>query len=636
MIGFRHILMLIAAMAALSPCFAQNLVPNPSFEQFNNCPSSLGGVNYAPGYTNFPTVQSWVSPTQSGSPDYFNACASPISYVSIPQNAFGTQSPRNGDAYIGIIAWEGSNQGGNIKTEFAEYLQCKLTQPLTAGNQYCITYFVNSAVANIPNNYVGIDEFGVSFSSSQYNITPGYTIKTSYDVVNTSGNFLSDTSNWMKVSGVYTASGGEEWLTIGWFDNNTIPAFNPVFPLTPNPADKYRAYLFLDDVSVIKLDKRDTIYHVVDTTYCNPAHLPLELTSSIDLADYQWNNGKNEQAININQSGTYWCVAEGACRVYIDSYKIKYEPAPQLDLGKELINCENQPVTISANYPNSTYSWNTGETTEKITAIKSGLYILTIQNECGEQTDSVHVYIQPPSPAPAPVDTMVCQFVQNPVINVGAQNVLWYSHASGRYGIPVQPPVITREPSSYSFFITQTIGKCESEKVEVKVDVNYTPHEVLGDQVTMCDNNLEIIGEDIKEVEFTWNTGSNSCCILPDRDGTYKLAMTNVCGTYIDTLRVYYSDCTDCIAFPNAFTPANHSQNLVFKPLVKCPVDEFHMEIYNRWGNLVYESDDVNDGWNGRVNYQWGDAGVYIYIVEYRAKDKPAPKRISGNVTLFR
>lgn len=634
----RNIVPLLAAMIILSPCSAQspNLVPNPSFEQYNNCPSSLAGVNYSPGYTSFPTVQGWVSPIKNGSPDYFNTCAASSSYVHVPQNAFGNQSPRNGNGYVGIIAWQGHMQGGNMQTMWAEYLQCKLLQPLVAGERYCVTFFVNSAIANATYNFVGINKIGINFSGTQPTDGAALSMNLPYSIYNNTGSFLTDTTGWTKVTGIYSATGGEEWLTLGWFNNGTPPAIQSIVPATPNPADDYRNYLYLDDISVVKIDNQDTFSSYKEITYCNKGQLPITAKGMAELGEYSWNTGATSQVIEIKDSGTYTCISRASCKVYIDTYVIEYNPAPELKLADEVVNCANEPVVLDAGYPNATYQWSTGDNTEKITVTKSGLYILTVSDVCGIQKDSVHVYIQPPTPEPASVDTTICQFTINPAITVQGSNINWYTHSLGHIGVNFQPPIITREPGSYSLYITQTIGKCESEKVPVNINITYTPHEFLGDKVVMCENDLKLIGEFKKDVEYKWNTGSTNCCILPEREGLYKLAMNNDCGSFIDSIHVYHTSCDDCIAFPNAFAPLSGTENSVFKPIIKCPVDEFNMKIYNRWGNLLFESNDIHDGWTGRDNYYWADLGTYIYIVEYKAKDKKQVQRLQGNVTLVR
>ncbi len=637
----NHITSCTALAIALSlccPCTGQNLVPNPSFETYNGCPTGISALEYSPGYVSFPTVQAWVNPTQSGSADYFNACASAVSQASVPANAFGHQTARTGNGYTGIIAWEGHIQNGNMASIFGEYIQCKLTQPLTAGSTYCVSFYVNNGVsANATFNYVGIDGLGINLSTVKHNQPTGFTVSMPYSVSNAPGRFLADTSNWMKVTGVYKATGGEEWLTLGWFDHGAPPAYQPVYPAVPNPAAAYRCYLYIDDISLMPVTNTDTIYTAHDTSYCTPGQVNIVLGSKVQQADYQWSTGAHTETINITGSGTYWCVANTGCVTYIDSFNIEYKPAPVLDLGKELVNCNNQPVTIQPGYPlPSSYLWSTGAQTESITVSQPGIYILTINNKCGTQTDSVHVYIQPPTPAPPPADTVICQFVQNPVISVSGDNITWYTHESGTIGNNLQPSIVTFRPGTYSLFITQTTGKCESEKSPVNVRVKYTPHEELPNKALMCENDLKVIGEHADGVSYKWNTGGSTCCVLPEKEGLYRRAASNECGSYTDTVWVYHMSCEDCITFPNAFTPVKSSANNIFCPLLKCPVDEFNIRIYNRWGNMVYQSNDITAGWNGRDQYDWAPQGVYVYEVAYRAKNRKQTQQVTGNVTLIR
>ena len=113
-------------------------------------------------------------------------------------------------------------------------------------------------------------------------------------------------------------------------------------------------------------------------------------------------------------------------------------------------------------------------------------------------------------------------------------------------------------------------------------------------------------------------------------------AIPLISGSYIDSVWVYLNPCDDCIEFPNAFTPVKGYGNELFRPLLKCPVNQFHIRIFNRWGNLVYESKDVYEGWNGRFNYEYAPMGTYVYMVEYTAKGKLIKQQIVGNVTLLR
>jgi gliding motility-associated-like protein len=90
------------------------------------------------------------------------------------------------------------------------------------------------------------------------------------------------------------------------------------------------------------------------------------------------------------------------------------------------------------------------------------------------------------------------------------------------------------------------------------------------------------------------------------------------------------------IYIPNSFTPNNDGLNDVFKVSVR-GISEFSIQIFNRWGDLVHESTDPNEIWQG------GDAngeyfipnGVYSYVVKYKSLDTQA-KIENGTITVFR
>lgn len=631
--------LLLMAMLAIIPARAQNLVLNPSFEDYNSCPTGLSGFAFTPTYIDFPTADHWVSPVKQASPDYFNGCAQALTGVSTPNNTFGYQQARTGNGYAGIIAWESEYKNGNLVLDFSEYIQTKLAQPLQAGERYCVTYYVSPSVSSKQQyNFIGIDEVGVNFAHSQYSEPAGYLMNMSYDIVTPAGMFLQDTSAWIKVQEIYTARGGEEWLTLGRFgDGVRTPNFQPIYPAVPDPNLNNRCYLYIDDVSVIKLAKSDTTFTVQDSSYCVKSMLPMTLASSGYDGTYIWNNGATSKKISINKDGVYWCRSYSNCHVYIDTFIVKHVDPKKLDIGTKIVNCMDEDVTLTSNVNFNTYAWSTGASTKSITVNQTGVYKVTGTNECGTQTDSVRVYIQPPTPTPETRDTTVCQFSQPILTNIKGDNIKWYANPAGVVGAPQQPGLITVEPGYYNLYVTQTIGECESAKKTIRINVTYTPHEELEDDEVMCGNKVRLIGKDLgSNMLYKWNTGDIKCCIRPDRAGAYKVAIRNECGVYIDTVRVEFSACEECVTVPNAFTPNNDGTNDRFEAFVTCPISEFSMKIFNRWGEKLYETNDVNRGWNGTNEGVYVENGVYIYMIEYRAKSTKRGQFIRGNVTVIR
>jgi hypothetical protein len=204
----------------------QNLVPNPSFEINTGCPTSISQINLA-----IP----WSSPN-TATPDYIHTCGTAL-WVTAPKPFGGYQQPRTGNAYAHIICY--ADKG---PVDYREYLQIQLSTPLTAGIIYEVKFYVS--LNNL--SQFAINNLGAYLSSTPLSTPNNLVINVIPQIIEP--NIISDTVNWVPISGYYLATGGEEYLTIGNFfdDASLIYSINTgVRNLISNTA-----YL-IDDVSVL-------------------------------------------------------------------------------------------------------------------------------------------------------------------------------------------------------------------------------------------------------------------------------------------------------------------------------------------------------------------------------------------------
>jgi gliding motility-associated-like protein len=116
----------------------------------------------------------------------------------------------------------------------------------------------------------------------------------------------------------------------------------------------------------------------------------------------------------------------------------------------------------------------------------------------------------------------------------------------------------------------------------------------------------------------------------------FRVTASNECGIYTDSTRIYLSSCDSCITVPNAFSPNGDGLNDKFYAIYKCPITNFHITIYNRWGQVVYESRDVKQVWPGTISGQYVEQGVYLYIIDYTPESSGIPNILKGNITVLR
>ncbi len=135
-----------------------------------------------------------------------------------------------------------------------------------------------------------------------------------------------------------------------------------------------------------------------------------------------------------------------------------------------------------------------------------------------------------------------------------------------------------------------------------------------------------------------WSNGETNDTITITEAGLYQVLAYNACGFTEDTFTVVLPPCQAIcpFLFPNAFTPNNDGTNDLFKPVGECPeVEEFRFQVYNRWGDLVFEGLEPTDGWDGEVNGLPAPTDVYVWWARYRLPDQEEILE-KGDVTLLR
>ena len=110
------------------------------------------------------------------------------------------------------------------------------------------------------------------------------------------------------------------------------------------------------------------------------------------------------------------------------------------------------------------------------------------------------------------------------------------------------------------------------------------------------------------------------------------MQVTDNCGVARDEIFVKGDDCE--IFFPSGFTPNNDGLNDVFKMLNAYKITDFHLQIYDRWGQLVYESKDASAGWTGTFRNKMQDSGIFVWQCNF--KRSGVERFMKGTITLIK
>ena len=193
---------------------------------------------------------------------------------------------------------------------------------------------------------------------------------------------------------------------------------------------------------------------------------------------------------------------------------------------------------------------------------------------------------------------------------------------------------------TFTITTTATYRACPAETVTRSVTVLQTPAINLGPDTSICEGGESIALQDYINAgnplaKWLWNTGATTPGIVVNTSGNYSATVSiNNCPA---TDTVWISN--DCyVSVPNVFTPNGDGVNDYFYPrqLLTKGLTQFKMDIYNRWGQLVFETTSVEGrGWDGRFNSEMQPEGVYMYIIDATFKDG-VQEHHQGNITLLR
>ncbi len=225
----------IALLFLLMPFFgwSQNLVPNPSFEEYVECPVSLAELQ---------TQTNWDSWQES--PDYFCMCNNQTNgSVGVPQNVLGYQSSISGDAYSGLATYY------DVDLNVREYMAIQLLEPLVIGQTYYIFFYANQIegeTGTVPmelrcaTNHIGLRFFkDPSYNNTDNIFEPDNFAHLDYSQV------LADSDNWIKVEGWFIADDNYNWLAIGNFFDDAQTEI-----LVQNEFGNCLGYYFIENVCV--------------------------------------------------------------------------------------------------------------------------------------------------------------------------------------------------------------------------------------------------------------------------------------------------------------------------------------------------------------------------------------------------
>ena len=367
----------------------------------------------------------------------------------------------------------------------------------------------------------------------------------------------------------------------------------------------------------------------------------VQVTGGISPYRFTWGPGNLSGASVTNlDSGQYIVTVEdtNGC-MQNDTTFIASSTAVKLQLSHKDVDCfgnitGNAAVEISGGTSPYNISWASGTQTYTGNSLKNagaGTFTITVHDaDICAATGSV--IITQPTPFNLLVNTQPSVCSQNngtaTVTVSGATppySYLWLTLTD------TTPAVTNLSPGLYQMSVTDKNNCVVTTGAQIE---NINPLQIsLGSDTTICEGDKIILSPG-NFSSYTWQDYSKTPAYTVLQQGSYSVTVTDTLGcTASDTIKIV-ADCGE-IFFPSAFTPNNDSRNDYFGPLGNLnAVKDYSLVVYNRWGQLVFQSSDPFKKWDGKVQANNPQAAsTFVWIAKFTYKTQTNIVR-KGTVTI--
>jgi gliding motility-associated-like protein len=383
----------------------------------------------------------------------------------------------------------------------------------------------------------------------------------------------------------------------------------------------------------------------VSVSFCEADSVWLPATAGAD--GYAWSTGATGAGTWVSSGGTVEVdITDNGC-TFTESTNAIVIPTPLVNLGPDIEACNDEQVTLNTGIPAADWTtWNGVPGTDAFTPTNPGTFEAVVSVNGCEGSDEVVVDFVPvpvfelgPDTAACPGD--VVQLFAGPVPPTAS--VVWNT------GL-VDPLLLATTDGMYK--ATATIGNCvHADSVEVvfagalEADLAYAHDICIGGELQLTAE----MPENIFPTYYLWSTGDTTAQVTLDHQGHFEVTLSNLCESLTLPLFLTQVDCDCNIFVPDAFTPDNDGLNDRFKPEIDCVPTEYLFQVFDRWGEVIYQTNSPLAGWIGETHTDlenpggqghYNPAGIYHWrvVMMHDANPSGTMQRVSrvGTVTVIR
>jgi len=306
------------------------------------------------------------------------------------------------------------------------------------------------------------------------------------------------------------------------------------------------------------------------------------------------------------------------------------------ELGVDTLKCKGENITLDAGNIGATYLWNTGDTSKTIQVITPGTYWVRVSSNGCFEYDTVVVTDQVIDASFSTLDTSGCvpvtiNFTDLSIVNFGAIVQWGWKFGDGSFSA-IQNPVKTyTTPGTYSveLEVTSSLG-CKDDTVIIGF-IDVYPFAVAEFDITPAFTNtrelVTLSNFSTNALSFKWYFGDGDSSILAGptheylEEGLYEITLIamNAFGcndTIIKTIEIK----DELYFIANSFTPYPEGKNQVWGFVGLKNLEDFELQVFDRWGEIVFETTEPTDTWDGKHEDEICPQGAYVWKARMKFK----------------
>jgi gliding motility-associated-like protein len=341
-----------------------------------------------------------------------------------------------------------------------------------------------------------------------------------------------------------------------------------------------------------------------------------------------------DPAINTSGTYTYTVTGAGGCLDATATITVSVNATPAVNLGSTTSFCEGDSLLLDAGNSGSSYLWSPGgETSQTVSVSLIGTYTVNVTSSAGcLGTGSISVTESSLPIHSGFVGSDICIGETAMLVTFGSGSLVWNTTEIN--------DTIYVNPTSDTWYYSTYTNSCGSVTDSILITVHPLPTIIAGNDTTVA----------ILQDALLWATGGVNYVWSPSTGLDCPTCWDPIANN--TTSQVYYVtgvDSNGCVGsdsvivivdgnldlfVPNVFSPNGDNNNdLVF--VRGGPFQEFQFSIFNRWGEIVFETTDQTIGWDGTFKTKLLDPAVFVYKVTYTDWQGESGE-VSGNITLIK